>query len=313
MQPSVRRLLLLFLLTPVFFLESCHFSNGASHQILRIDGSSTVFTISEAIAEEYIKDNPSKRLTIGISGTGGGFKKFGRGEILIANASRKIKDIEAAECAENGITYIEIPIAYDGLAVIANPKNTWLNEIRVSELKLIWEPEAQSHTRYWDDVRPTFPHHRLQLYGPGTASGTFDYFTEVIVGETGSSRGDFMPSEDDHVLIQGVSGDLYSLGFVGLAYYEENTQRVKLIPVDNGKGAVAPSRETINAGLYRPLTRRIYLYISKEITTIEHGKDFIYYFLENVDTLAEEVGFVSLSDEEYREQIERFTAFIKTN
>lgn len=313
METLVRRLLFILLLTPFFLTESCLFSPTTEPQILRIDGSSTVFTITEAIAEEYIRENPDKRLTIGISGTGGGFRKFARGEILIANASRPIKAIEAAECASSGIEYLEIAIAYDGLAVIANPKNEWLDQITVSELKLIWEPEAQQHTKYWDDVRPAFPHHRLQLYGPGTASGTFDYFTEVIVGKAGSSRGDFMPSEDDHVLIQGVSGDLYSLGFVGLAYYEENSQRVKLIPVNNGKGAIAPSRETINAGLYQPLTRKMYLYISREITKVKHGSDFIRYFLKNVPLLSEQVGFVALTAEEYTVQLKRFENFIQTN
>ncbi|MCB0685709.1 MAG: PstS family phosphate ABC transporter substrate-binding protein [Saprospiraceae bacterium] len=293
--------------------DSCQNPVSKRDQILRIDGSSTVFTLSEAIAEEFIKLNPEDRLTIGISGTGGGFRKFARGEISIANASRKIKEIEATACRENGIKYLEIPVAYDGLAIITNSHNGWLKDIKLVELKKIWEPDAQNRIHYWDQIRADYPHQMIKLYGPGTASGTFDYFTEVIVGQSGASRGDFMPSEDDHVLIQGVAGDLASLGFVGLAYYEENIDRVKLVPVDNGSGPVTPSRETILSGRYNPLTRKIYMYVSSQIAQMDQGVEFVHFFLDNAGKFAQDVGFIPLADSEYRQQLSRFSEFLNQN
>lgn len=302
---------MLSILVGSLLLTSCHKSENSDEQILRIDGSSTVFPLSEAIAEEFVKKNPQSRLTIGISGTGGGMRKFSRGEISIANASRRIKDIEDAECVKNNIEYLEVPIAYDGLAIITNKKNEWLKEITIDELKKIWQPEAQNTVLYWDQVRPYYPHKAIQLFGPGTASGTFDFFTEVIVGEAGSSRGDFMPSEDDHVLIQGVAGDLYSLGFVGLAYYEENLQRVRLVALNNDSKVVVPDHTTITEGQYKPLTREIFIYISKRILATKDGVKFVEYFLQTAGQLAEDVGFVSLTNLEYEEQLDRFHQFIK--
>jgi len=312
MRILIRTLTLIPLLSLTQLTDSCQPIFEVSHP-LKIDGSSTVFTISEAVAEEFIKQNPGNRLTIGISGTGGGFKKFARGEISIANASRKIKDLEATMCNKNGVEYLEIPVAFDGLAMITNLKNDWLTEITIEELKKLWEPDAQGRIMYWNDIRPMYPHKPIRLYGPGTASGTFDYFTEVIVGESGASRGDYMPSEDDHVLIQGVAGDAYSLGFVGLAYYEENIERIKLVPVDSGNGPIIPTKESILQGHYQPLTRKIYIYVSSKISEIDHGTDFVTYFLKNINRLAEDVGFVPLSDSEYDEQLKRFMSFIRLN
>ena len=218
----------------IFFL-ACQGGNQQSEATsndlsgtINIDGSSTVYPVTEAIAEEFRVVAPDVRVTIGVSGTGGGFKKFGRGETVISDASRSIKDSEAAACRENGISYIELAVAYDGLAVIVNPKNDWVSDLTVAELKTIWEPSAQNTITNWNQVRAGFPDKELKLLGPGTASGTFDYFTEAIVGESGASRGDFMPSEDDHVLVQGVAGDENALGFFGLAYYHENEERLKL-------------------------------------------------------------------------------------
>ncbi|MDO9593645.1 MAG: PstS family phosphate ABC transporter substrate-binding protein, partial [Lutibacter sp.] len=189
---------------------------------ISIDGSSTVFPITEAVAEEFRAIQPNVKVTIGVSGTGGGFQKFSRGETNISNASRPIKDVEIAACAENNVTYLGLEIAYDGLAVVVNPGNTWVDSFTVEELRKIWEPAAQGKIMKWNQIRPEWPNEEIHLYGPGTASGTFDYFTEAINGKSGSSRGDYTASEDDHVLVQGIAGDKYGLGFFGLAYFEES-------------------------------------------------------------------------------------------
>ena len=195
---------------------------------IQVDGSSTVFPVTEAVAEEYRTEQPDVKVTIGVSGTGGGFKKFSRGETNISNASRPIKDIEIEACKENNITYVELEVAYDGLAVLVNPENTWVDSFTIEELKKIWEPAAQGKIMKWNQIRPEWPNEEIHLFGPGVASGTYDYFTEAIVGKSGSSRGDFTASEDDHVLVQGIAGDKYSLGFFGLAYYTENADKLTL-------------------------------------------------------------------------------------
>ena len=277
---------------------------------IKIDGSSTVYPITEAIAEEFRSEAPKVKVTIGISGTGGGFKKFGRGEIDISDASRPIKEKEAAVCAENNISYLQLSVAYDGLAVVANPENDWAESLTVEELKKIWEPEAQDKIMKWSDVRAGFPDQRLSLMGPGTASGTFDYFTEAVVGKSGSSRGDFMPSEDDHVLVQGVAGDKGGLGFFGLAYYLENADKLKLIAVDNGTAVVKPSMQTVKEGSYSPLSRPIFIYVSSTAVQKPEVVKFVDYYLDNAAVLVPDVGYIPLPDEEYANLKIKFAEFV---
>lgn len=278
--------------------------------IINIDGSSTVYPITEAIAEEYRVEAPDVRLTIGISGTGGGFKKFARGETAISNASRPIKETEAQACREKGISFVELTIAYDGLAVVVNPQNNWANELTTAELKKIWEPAAQNTILKWSQVRPGFPDHRMSLLGPGTASGTFDYFTEMIVGTSGSCRGDYMPSEDDHVLVQGVAGDKYALGFLGLAYFLENKDKLRLVAVDAGEGPVLPGMESVKNGTYQPLSRPVFIYISNEAVRHQEVVDFVEFYLKNVAEIVQDVGYIPLPQEEYTLQLEKFRKFI---
>jgi phosphate transport system substrate-binding protein len=278
---------------------------------IQIDGSSTVYPITEAVAEEFRAEAPDVRLTIGVSGTGGGFKKFGRGETVISDASRPIKDKEAKACEENGIRYLELTVAYDGLAVVVNPENDWAGSLTTAELKKIWEPAAQETITNWNQVRKGFPDAPLTLLGPGTASGTFDYFTEAIVGESGASRGDFMPSEDDNVLVQGVAGDKNALGFFGLAYYQENADKLKLVAVDNGNGPVLPGMETVKNGTYAPLSRPIFIYVNSEGAARPEVVRFVEFYLENAAALVPGVGYIPLPDEEYKAQLEKFRAFVK--
>ncbi len=277
---------------------------------IRIDGSSTVYPISEAVAEEFRIVQKDVRVTIGVSGTGGGFKKFARGETDISDASRPIKQSEADACAANNIGYIELPVAYDGLAVVVNPQNDWVSHLTTEELKRIWEPAAQGKITNWSQIRPGFPNEKLSLMGPGTASGTFDYFTEAIVGESGSSRGDFMPSEDDHVLVQGVAGDKGAIGFFGLAYFEENKDKLKLVSVDNGSGPVSPSLETVKNGTYEPLARPVFIYVSSEAVQKPEVVTFVNFYLDEAGSLVSDVGYIPLPDEDYREIKNRFAEFV---
>ncbi len=286
-------------------------TDGAAMEI-SIDGSSTVFPITEAVAEEYRAEAKDVRVTVGVSGTGGGFKKFSRGETDISDASRPIKDEEAATCKENGISYIELSVAYDGLAVIINPENDWLKSITVAELKKIWEPSAKGTIMNWNQIRPEWPNEKIELYGPGTASGTFDYFTEAIVGESGSCRADFNASEDDNILVTGVAGNKYALGFFGLAYFEENQNKLKLVAVDGGKGAVTPSQASVMDGTYAPLSRPLFIYVNSKAAAKDHVVKFVEYYLENAGDLANEVGYISMKPEEYTAQKTKFADFLKT-
>ena len=226
-----------------------------------IDGSSTVAPISEAVAEEFMVTNSGVRVTVGTHGTGGGFELFCAGETDISDASRPIKDEETQACAAAGIEYEEFEVAFDGLSIVVNSANDFVDCLTVAELKTIWEPAAGDTVTNWSQVRAGFPDQSLTLYGPGTDSGTFDYFTDVIVGEEGASRGDFTPSEDDNVLVQGVAGDEDALGYFGFAYYEQNADELGLVAVDSGSGCVTPSRETILDGTYAPLSRPLYVYV----------------------------------------------------
>lgn len=271
---------------------------------VRIDGSSTVYPISEAIAEEFQKIHPSVRVTVGISGTGGGFKKFGSGETDLSDASRPIKPTEVELCEKNKIEYIELPVAYDGLAVVVHPSNDWVTFITTEELKRIWEPDAQGKITRWNQVRSDWPDRELHLFGAGVDSGTYDYFTEAIVHKEHSSRGDFTSSEDDNVLVQGIAGDELALGFFGLAYYEENREKLKLVPVDdgkddNGKGPILPSLETVMDGTYQPLSRPLFVYVNKASLDRPEVEAFVRFYLANAARLAREVGYIPLSQRAY--------------
>ncbi len=278
---------------------------------IKIDGSSTVFPITEAVAEEFRSVNREARITIGVSGTGGGFKKFCAGEIDIANASRPIKASEVKQCVAKGVHYIELPVAYDGIAVVVHPKNDWVNALTVQELKKIWEPEAQGQVMRWSQIRPGFPDREIHLFGPGVDSGTFDYFTEAIVGKSAASRGDFTASENDNVLVQGISTDLNALGFFGVAYYEFNKDRLKLVPIDdendaNGKGPIAPEYDKVLKGDYQPLSRPIFIYIRKESAARPVVKQFIRFYMENGGFLSKDVGYIALPEAAYRLAWTRF-------
>lgn len=272
---------------------------------IAIDGSSTVYPITEAVAEEFGKVHPAVRVTVGISGTGGGFKKFGAGEIDISDASRPIKASEAEICDQNGIEYIEVPVAYDGLSVVVNPKNDWCENLTVEELHRIWAPGSK--LKNWSEVRRGWPDKPLNLYGPGTDSGTFDYFTEAINGKSGDIRPDFTASEDDNVLVQGVAGDDGALGFFGYAYYHENRDKLKVVPIDGGDGPVAPSEVTINNGTYQPLSRPIFIYVKKSSLDRAEVNEFVRYYIDNAAELVGDVGYIALPDEAYRLTMERFT------
>lgn len=275
---------------------------------IRIDGSSSVYPITEAVAEEYRADHGDIRVTVGVSGTGGGFKKFARGETDISNASRPIKESEIKAAAENGISFIEIPVAYDGLAVVISPANDFVDYLTVAELKKMWEPEAQDKVRSWKQIRSTFPDVPLRLYGAGTSSGTYDYFTEAIVGKAKSSRGDYTASEDDNVLVQGVSTDKGAMGFFGLAYYEENKTKLKLVPIDaqKGKGPVFPTDSTVRTGVYAPLSRPEFIYINAAAAKSPVVQDFVRFYMEHAPQLVKEVGYVPLPDELYTLSYQRF-------
>ncbi|MDX2243410.1 MAG: PstS family phosphate ABC transporter substrate-binding protein [Leptolyngbyaceae cyanobacterium bins.302] len=260
-----------------------------------IDGSSTVFPISEAMAEEFQKVNPNVKVTVGSSGTGGGFKKFCADETDITGASRPIKPSEVELCKKNNIEYIELPVAFDGLSVMVNPKNEFAKCMTVAELKKVWEPAAQGKIKTWNQVRSDFPNQPLALYGAGTDSGTYDYFTNAIVGEEGKSRGDYTASEDDNVLVQGIASDVNALGFFGYAYYVQNKDKLKLVAIDGGKGCVEPSPETIQSGTYTPLSRPEFIYVKKKSLDRPEVEAMAKFFVapENAK-LVDEVGYVSL-------------------
>lgn len=264
-----------------------------------IDGSSTVAPISEAVAEEFMKLHPGVRVTVGTSGTGGGFKKWVKGETDINDASRPIKDSEKEEAATLGIEPLELMVAYDGLSVVVNKQNDFVQCLTVEELKRIWEPGSTVTT--WADVRPEWPAEKIALYGPGTDSGTFEYFTEAIVGEAMASRSDYTASEDDNLLVRGVSGDTYSLGYFGFAYYENNADTLKLVAIDAGGGCIAPSTETINNGTYAPLSRPVFIYPSTQAASRPEVKEFLKFYLTEGRYLVGDVGYIPLPDSLYED------------
>jgi len=274
---------------------------GPVEGTILVDGSSTVAPITQAVAEEFQALYPEVRVPVGISGTGGGFKKFCNGETDISDASRPIKPSEVELCQKNGIEYIELPVAFDGLAVMVNPSNNFAACLTVEELKKIWQPEAEGVITNWSQVREGFPNQPLTLYGAGTDSGTYDYFTAAIVGKEGSSRGDFLPSEDDNVLVQGIAGDPNALGFFGLAYFEENQDKLKLVAIDNGNGnCVLPDLTTVSQGTYQPLSRPLFIYVNRaRVDQKDEISLFIDFYLKNAGQLSREVGYIPLTDEIY--------------
>lgn len=263
---------------------------------IRIDGSSTVYPITEAMAEEFMAINSDVPITVGVSGTGGGFTKFCNGEIDISNASRPIKESEIEACRASGIEYIELPVAYDALTVVVNPQNNWATSMTVEELNRLWAPDS-TVTR-WNQIRSGWPDAPITLYGPGTDSGTFDYFTEAINGDGGASRSDFTASEDDNVLVQGVAGDRNALGYFGFAYYEENQGRLRSVAIDGGEGPVAPSREAVETNVYTPLSRPLFIYVSEEAAERPEVRQFIAFYLSSPQ-LVDEVGYVRLPERAY--------------
>jgi len=286
-------------------------TGSAQSAIIEVDGSSTVFPVTEAVAEEYQKANVGARVTVGISGTGGGFQKFCRDETDVSNASRPISDTEKRACEQSGVQFIELPVAYDGLAIVVSPKNSWATSITVAELKKLWEPAAQGKVLRWNQIRDGWPNQEIHLFGPGVDSGTFDYFTEAIMGKAKESRGDYTSSEDDNVIVQGISRDDLALGYFGYAYLEENQSTVKLVPVDdgndaNGKGPIRPSPETVKDGTYFPLSRPIFIYAKIKALDRPEVKKFVDFYLTQGVPLVREVGYIPLTDKEYELVRSRF-------
>lgn len=270
-----------------------------------IDGSSTVYPVTEAVAEEFGKEHGDVRVTVGVSGTGGGFKRFANGETAINNASRPIKPEEAEDAKANGVEYLELEVAYDGLSVLVNPENDWVDHLTVEELHSIFKPGSK--VMKWSDIRSEWPNENIKIYSPGADSGTFDYFTETVNEEAQQSRNDAQVtfSEDDNTLVQGVAGEKYSLGYFGFAYYEENQDKLKVVPIDGGNGPVTPTHETINDGTYSPLSRPLYIYVNKQKLENPEVMAFVEYYLTNAAELSEEVGYIRLPEEMYKEDLEK--------
>jgi phosphate transport system substrate-binding protein len=276
-------------------------ATAATPPIVRIDGSSTVYPITEAVAEEFQIRVGGARVTVGISGTGGGFKRFCRDETDIANASRPILKEEMAACAQAGVRYFELPVAYDALTVVVSKHNTFVDQLTIDELKVMWEPAAQGTITNWQQIRPSFPDRPLKLAGAGADSGTFDYWTEAIVGRAKASRGDYQASEDDNVTVQFVSRDSAALGYFGMAYYEENTDTLRAVPIvpPGGATGVMPSVQTVNEGTYQPLSRPLFIYVKEASLQRPEVRSFVEFFLREGGALAREVGYVALPDVAY--------------
>ena len=282
-------------------------AHAAQAQVIKIDGSSTVYPITEAVAEEFQKAKKSAiKVTVGISGTGGGFKKFCRNELDIADASRPITQSEMADCKAAGIDYIEMPVAFDALTIVINPKNTFLKEATIAEMKVLWEPAAQGKITKWNQVNPAWPDAPIKLFGPGADSGTFEYFTEAMVGKAKSSRGDYTASEDDNVLVQGISRDVNAIGYFGFAYYAENTAKLKALPVVSPKTgkAVEPSPANVENGTYQPLSRPIFIYVKAKSLEKPEVKEFIEFYMKNGAALTTEVKYVPLPAVAYTGNVE---------
>ena len=285
----------------------------AAETVIQIDGSSTVYPITEAVAEEFRSEAPDVKVTVGISGTGGGFKKFCQGETVISDASRPIKAVEIEACVKNSVEFIELPIAYDALSVVVNPANTWAQSMTTAELKTLWEPAAQGKVLWWSDLREGWPKEKIALFGPGVDSGTYDYFTEAIVGQAGASRGDFTSSEDDNVLVQGVASNKYAIGFFGMAYYHENQDKLRAVAIDdgnaaNGAGPQLPTYDNVVKGVYQPLARPLFVYVrTQAVAQRPEVKAFVEFYLKTAPELLTEVGYVKLPDEIQKLTAQRFS------
>jgi phosphate transport system substrate-binding protein len=279
--------------------------------VIKIDGSSTVFPLAEAVAEEFqiLKQNKVKA-TVGISGTGGGFKKFVRGETDISNASRPILKEEMEQAKANGIEYIELPVCFDALTVVVNPQNDWVTSMTVEELKKIWEPDAQGKITNWNQIRPEWPNEKIILFGAGSDSGTFDYFTEAITGKAKASRGDYTASEDDNVLVQGIAGSKYALGYIPYAYYAPNASKMKAVGIqwekNSVKEPVLPTHENVLSGTYNPLSRPLFIYVSRKSAEKPEVKEFVEFFLKNASALSTEVKYLPLPANAYEMAQARF-------
>ncbi len=285
-------------------------AGGGGERLIKVDGSSTVFPVTEAVAEEFQKEKGGGvRVTVGISGTGGGFKKFVRGEIDVSNASRPILKEELEQAKAAGVEFIELPVAFDALTVVVNPQNTWVTSMTVADLKKIWEPDAQGKVTHLNHVRPEWPNEKIALFGAGSDSGTFDYFTEAVVGKAKSSRGDYTASEDDNVLVQGIEGNKYALGYIPYAYYAPHNTRMKAVGIEWEKnktaGPVLPSPENILAGTYNPLSRPLFIYVNRKSLDKLEVKEFVEFYLKNVGVLAREVKYLPLPDNAYQMATER--------
>ncbi len=275
--------------------------------LVKVDGSSTVFPITEAVAEEFQKQNRGAvRVTVGISGTGGGFKKFCRGETDIQDASRPIMAAEMEVCKKNGVQYYELPVAFDAMTLVVSPQNTWVDSLSVAELKKMWEPAAQGKITKWNQIRSAWPDAPLKLFGAGSDSGTFDYFTEAIVGKAKASRGDYTASEDDNTLVQGIANDKHALGYIPFAYYEPNSKRLKALAIDAGRGGVLPSRQTVESGAYQPLSRPVFIYVSKQSAERPEVRRLVDFYLAHAAELVAQVKYVPLPQEAYRIALEHF-------
>ena len=312
---KINHLLLMGIILGLFASIPSHLR---AEQVVKIDGSSTVYPITEAVAEEFQKATGTK-VTVGMSGTGGGFKKFARGETDVQDASRPIQEEEVKATKEGGVEYLELPIAYDALTVVVNAKNDWVDSIQVSELKKIWEPEAQGKITKWNQIRPEWPNKEIKLYGAGSDSGTFDYFTEAINGKSKASRGDYTASEDDNVLVQGVEGDRYALGYMGFSYYAAHQKRLKALGIEwdaKGKPTVRPSEPAVLAGTYNPLSRPLFIYVNVKSLEKPEVKKVVEFYLAQVETLAKEVKYIPLPGDAYGkvkarfEKREKGTAFL---
>lgn len=269
-----------------------------------IDGSGTVFPVSEAVAEEFLADEPNVKVTVGESGTGGGFKKFGAGVIDICDASRDIKDKEIALCKENGIDYVQLTVALDGITVVVNKDNTWATSMTTEELKKLWEPNSK--ITKWNQIRTDWPNEEIHLYGPNTSHGTYDFFTEIIMGESGASRTDYNAVSDYNVAVQGIENDKNALGYFGLSYYEENKDKLGVVGIDNGSGIVLPSIETVANNTYAPLSRSLFIFVSKKSAQRPEVKKFVEFYLDNAPVLCKEVGYVPMPASGYDAQKEIF-------